>query len=136
MSDDESFHIYVDETSKGASFMGVGALFTRKDSGRQIAKILQEAVPAHGQRSDKEIHWTELTNYLLPLYTAVGVELVNCTQVKPYRMRYHIMMIERSKLDRSISFGLNREEVLARFIFTLIFQFASNFGPQHLPCFY
>jgi hypothetical protein len=128
----KTFHIYVDETSKSATFMGVGALFTRKDSGQEIAQMVQDAVPAHGQRADKEIHWSELTNHLLPLYSGVGVDLVNCTQVKPYRMRYHIMIIERSKLDRSISAGLNREQVLERFIFTLIFQFASNFGPQNI----
>ena len=134
MSDEDAktFHIYVDETSKSATFMGVGALFTRRDSGREIAQMVQDAVPEHGQRADKEIHWSELTNHLLPLYTALGIDLVKCTQLKPYRMRYHIMMIERSKLDRSISAGLNREEVLARFIFTLIFQFASNFGPRNI----
>ena len=130
--DAKTFHIYIDETSKAAQFMGVGALFTRRDSGRAIAQAIQDAVPAYGQRSNKEIHWSELTNHLLPLYTAVGIDLVKCARVKPYRMRFHAMMIERSKLDRSISAGLNREEVLARFIFTLIFQFASNFGPNNI----
>ena len=128
--DTDSFHIYVDETSKSATFMGVGALLARKDSAREIALMVQDAVPAHGQRHDKEIHWTELTNHLLPLYRAIGPNLIGRTQIKPYRMRYHILMIERSKLDRSISAGLNKEEVLERFIFTLIFLFAARLGPK------
>lgn len=127
-----TFHIYVDETSKSATFMGVGALFTRKDSGASIAEMVQAALPAHGQRPDKEIHWTELSNHLLPLYSSVAVDLINCTQIKPYRMRYHAMMIERSKIDRSINEGLNREQILERFIFALIFKFASSFGPENI----
>jgi hypothetical protein len=94
--------------------------------------MVQAALPIYGQRQDKEIHWTELTNHLLPLYMDVGCKLIACTQVKPYRMRYHALIIESSKIDRSINAGANREQILERFIFTLIFNFASNFGPENI----
>lgn len=130
MPSDNAFHIYVDETSKSATYMGVGGLFTRRDSGRVIAQMIQGKVVEFGQRPDKELHWSALTRHLLPLYTSVGAALMDCTQVKPYRMRYHAMIIETAKIDRSINQGLNREEVLERFIFALIFNFAHNFGPM------
>ncbi|MBY0560262.1 hypothetical protein [Hyphomicrobium sp.] len=88
-ADNREFHIYIDETSKSSTFMGAGALFSRKDSAREISDMMSAAVVSHGQRADKEIHWTELKNHLLPLYQEVGVKLIRYTQVKPYKMRYH-----------------------------------------------
>jgi hypothetical protein len=130
MPTDNAFHIYIDETSKAATYMGVGALFRRRDAGRAIAQMIHGKVVEFEQRPDKELHWSALTRHLLPLYKAVGLALIDCTQVKPYRMRYHAMMIETAKIDRSINEGLNREQVLERFIFALIFNFAHNFGPM------
>jgi hypothetical protein len=129
-SDNESktFDIYVDETSKNSSFMGVGAIFTRKDGARSIARMIQDCIDAAGSRPDRELHWTELKNHHLPLYRDVGVKLIDCTQVKPTRMRFNALIVETSKIDRALSDGANREVILSRFMFGLIFQMASNFG--------
>lgn len=126
--DSQTFDIYVDETSKNSPFMGVGAIFTRKDAARSIAQMIQDCIDAAGGRQDRELHWTELKNHHLPLYRDVGVRLVNCTQVKPTRMRFNALIVETSKIDRSLSNGANREIILSKFMFGLIFQMASNFG--------
>lgn len=129
MSQDQeqkTFDIYVDETSKNSPFMGVGALFTRKDSARSIAQMIQETIDGFGDRPDRELHWTKLKNHQLPLYKAVAVKLMACTQVKPYRMRFNALIVETSKIDRSISEGANREIILSKFMFGLIFQMAST----------
>ena len=67
-NESKSFDIYVDETSRNSSIMGVGAIFTRKDSARSIARMIQDCVDAAGSRPDRELHWTELKNHHWPLY--------------------------------------------------------------------
>jgi len=124
----KTFDIYVDETSKNSPFMGVGALFTRKDSARSIAQMMQETIDSFGDRPDREIHWTELKNHQLPMYKAVALKLMACNQVKPYRMRFNALIVETSKIDKSVSEGANREVILSKFMFGLVFQMASNFG--------
>ncbi|MEI9902447.1 MAG: DUF3800 domain-containing protein [Hyphomicrobium sp.] len=126
--DQKTFDIYVDETSKNSPFMGIGALFTRKDSARSIAHMIQETIDGFGDRPNRELHWTKLKNHQLPLYQAVALKLMACTQVKPYRMRFNALIVETSKIDRSVSEGANREVILSKFMFGLIFQMASNFG--------
>lgn len=108
--------------------MGVGALFARKDSARAIAKNFQDAVIALSDKPERELHWTKLKNQHLPLYRDVALKLMACTQVKPYRMRFNALIVETSKIDRSINAGNNREVILNKFIFGLIFQMASNLG--------
>ena len=129
-SDDENnvFDIYVDETSKNSAFMGVGAIFARKDSARSIARMIDDCVEAAGSRPDRELHWTKLKNHHLPLYRDVGVKLMGCTQLQPARMRFNALIVESSKVDRAISSGANRETILSKFMFGLIFQAATNFG--------
>jgi len=122
------FDIYIDETSKNSQFMGVGALFARKDSARAIAKDIQDAVVALSDKPERELHWTKLKNQHLPLYRDVALKLMACTQVKPYRMRFNALIVETSKIDRSINAGDNREVILDKFMFGLIFQMAANFG--------
>jgi hypothetical protein len=124
----KTFDIYVDETSKNSPFMGVGAIFARKDAARSIAQMIQDCIDAAGSRPDRELHWTELKNHNLPLYKEVGVKLVNCTQVKPTRMRFNALIVETSNIDRTLDDSANREVILSKFMFGLIFQMASNFG--------
>lgn len=50
------FHIYVDETSKNATYFGVGAIFCSRDSAQQIASFMTETVVKHGHDPEKEIH--------------------------------------------------------------------------------
>lgn len=128
MSDDNhTFHIYVDESSKSADHFAVGAVFCRRDAAREIAGMVTDCCVRHNQRSDKEIHWTELKNHLLPLYTEVSTSLIGFTQ-KKRKMRYRALLVEKKTLQRRPD--KNREEVIATFIFTLVFRFAADFGPN------
>ena len=43
-------------------------------------------------------------------------------------MRFNALIVETSKIDRALSGGANREVILSKFMFGLIFQMASNFG--------
>jgi hypothetical protein len=95
--------------------MSLAALFTRRDSGRAIAEMIQGKVVEFAKANQSSS-------------AALHGRLMDCTQVKPYRMRYHVTMIETAKIDRSINEGLNREQVLERFIFALIFNFAHNWN--------
>lgn len=90
----DTFHIYVDETSKSAAHFGVGAIFCRRDAAEQISTFMSEAVASSGQRLDKEIHWTELKKHLLPLYLEVGTTLVSYTQRQRgnAKMRYRALI--------------------------------------------
>ena len=129
--DDENrtFHLYVDETSKASAYFGVGAIFCRRDAAKEISAEIAEYVVAHGQRADKEIHWTDLKNHLLPLYRATGTKLVSYTQ-KPKKMRFRTIMVESKHVDWKIDPKANREDTFAKFIFTLVYGFAKDFGPN------
>ena len=45
-------------------------------------------------------------------------------------MRYRALMIESRHIDRSLDKGATREDIIAKFIFTLLFQFVVDFGPN------
>ena len=123
-----SFHIYVDETSKSAKYFGVGAIFCRRDAAEQISSYMSDAVVRHEQRPEKELHWTELKGHLLPLYRDVGTTLVAYTQRPRPKMRYRALMVESQRIDRSLDEKANREDILAKFIFTLVYGFAADLG--------
>jgi hypothetical protein len=124
-----AFHLYVDESSKSATYYGVGAIFCRSDSAPQIASAMSAAIALHKQRPDKEIHWTELKGHLLPLYRDVALKLIGYAQPNG-RMRYRALMIESAKVSRAVDRDANREDILAKFIFTVVYQFAREFGPN------
>lgn len=125
-----TFHIYVDETSKSARYFGVGAIFCRRDAAQEISSVVADTVVSYQQRADKEIHWTDLKKHLLPLYTEVGTTLVSYTQQKTRKMRYRALMVESRRIDRTLDPKANREDILAKFIFTLAYGFAADFGPN------
>jgi hypothetical protein len=52
MSVANSFHIYVDESSKSSAYFGVGAIFCRRDAAEEIAEYVSGAVVAHRHRAD------------------------------------------------------------------------------------
>lgn len=124
------FHIYVDETSKNATYFGVGAIFCSRDSAQQIASSMTKMVVKHGHDPEKEIHWTELKKHLLPLYKEVGATLVSYTHKRrgSAAMRFRALIVESSKIDRSIDKTANREDIIAKFVFTLVYGFAEKFG--------
>lgn len=125
-TDASSFHIYVDETSKSSDYFGVGAIFCRRDAAEEIAGYMSRAVLAHKQRADKEFHWTELKGHLLPLYTEVGCKLICFAQKPKPKMRYRALMVESRRIDRTIDEDANREDILAKFIFTLVYFFVKE----------
>jgi hypothetical protein len=127
-TDANSFHIYVDETSKSSDYFGVGAIFCRRDAADEIAGYMSRAVLDHKQRADKEFHWTELKGHLLPLYTEVGCKLICFGQKPKPKMRYPALMVESRRVDRTIDEDANREDILAKFIFTLAYFFVKEFG--------
>ena len=129
MDDDaNTFHIYVDETSKSSAYFGVGAIFCRRDAAEEIAAFISGAVKSHKQRPDKEIYWSELKGHLLPLYSEVGCALISFAQKPKPKMRYRALMVESRRVDRTVDTKANREDILAKFIFTLVYGFAREFG--------
>lgn len=127
--DRPAFHIYVDETSKSETYFGVGAVFARRDAAKEIKEFIDAAVGRHNQRPDKEIHWTELKGHLLPLYAEVGTQLIKFTQRPPQpKMRYKALVMESRKVDRKLDPSANPEDILAKFMFTLLREFAKDMG--------
>ena len=125
-----SFHIYVDETSKSARYFGVGAisLLTRR-SGANRQLHVRCGRPRHEQRPEKELHWTELKGHLLPLYRDVGTTLVTYAQRPRPKMRYRALMVEiATHRPTALDEKANREDILAKFIFTLVYGFAADLG--------
>lgn len=43
-------------------------------------------------------------------------------------MRFRALIVESSKIDRSIDKSANREDIIAKFVFTLVYGFAAKFG--------
>lgn len=89
---------------------------------------MSEAALAYQQRADKEFHWTELKAHLLPLYTEVGCKLIGFARKPKPKMRYRALMVESRHIDRKIDKDANREDMLAKFIFTLVYFFVKEFG--------
>ena len=69
-----------------------------------------------------------MKSHLLPLYRTAGTKLVSYMQ-KPKKMRFRIIMVESKHVDWKIDPKANREDTFARFIFTLVYGFAKDFGP-------
>jgi hypothetical protein len=124
------FHVYVDESSQtGHAFMVIGAIFCSKDAASEIAGMMDACLADHGQRADKEFHWTELKAHTLELYKDVMARLIGFT-VKPRKMRYRALVVDMRQVNHALSKGRDREVTLATFIFTLVFGSARNFGPN------
>lgn len=124
------FHIYVDESSKNDTYFAVGAILCENKSAAAIASEINQLVASHQQRPDKEIHWKEFKNssLLVPLYCTVGTTLISFTQNKPRRMRFRSIIVERQHIIRDRDNGETMEDVIAKFIFTLVFNMAEQVG--------
>lgn len=130
MAEEPIFHIYVDESSQtGHEHMVVGAIFCRRDAASEIAQVMDDCLATYNQRSDKEFHWTELKRHTLPLYKDMSGRLVGFTRTRR-KMRYRALVVEMKQIDRARDNRVTREEILAKFIFTLVFGFARDFGPN------
>jgi hypothetical protein len=126
--DRHAFHIYVDETSKAETYFGVGAVFCRRDVAQELKGLIDDAAVRHRQRADKEIHWTELKGHLLPLYTEIGTQLIGWARPPRPRMRYRALIMESRLVDRKLDPTANVEDVMAKFMFTLLREVAKKFG--------
>ncbi len=124
------FHIYIDESSQtGHHFMVVGAIFCRQDAAREIAEAMNNCLADHKQRSDKEFHWTKLKGHTLSLYKEAASLLIGFTR-KNRKMRYRALVVDTHQVSHALNKHGTREETLAKFIFTLVFGFARDFGPN------
>jgi hypothetical protein len=112
------FHIYVDESSKSASYFGVGAVFCRRDAAKDIADFMSSTAAAHHLRDGKAFRWNDLTKKLLPAYSAVGTVLVQFTRW-PKKLRYRALIMESRKVDKKLNPNDNPETILSKFMFTL-----------------
>ncbi|MFN0217847.1 MAG: DUF3800 domain-containing protein [Hyphomicrobium sp.] len=130
MTEDSVFHIYVDESSQtGHHYMAIGAIFCRRDAAAEISTAITETVLRHKQRADKELHWSELKGHTLGLYQDASSQLIGFTQ-KNRKMRYRALVVDAHQVDKSLNKDRRREVPLAKFIFTLVFGFARDFGPK------
>ena len=126
----QPFHIYVDDSSKAETYFGAGAVFCSPDAARDLKAFIDGAIARHKQRPDKEIHWTDLKGHLLPLYREVGTTLMRCANTGPVKPKisYRALIMQSSQVDRSRDPTANREDVMAKFIFTLLREFAKKHG--------
>ena len=124
----QAFHIYVDEFSKAETIFGVGAVFCRRDAAQELKAFIDGAVVRHRQRADKEIHWAELKGHLLPLYRDVGTKLMGWTKPPKPKMRYRALIMLSCTVDRKLDPTANAEDVIAKFMFTLLREVARKFG--------
>jgi Protein of unknown function (DUF3800) len=122
------FHIYVDESSKSASYFGVGAVFCRRDAAEEIADFMSLTAASHNMRDGKEFRWNDLTKRLLPAYREVGTGLVRFTKRPKKKFRYKVLIMESRKVNKKLDPNDNFEVILAKFIFTLLRQFANEMG--------
>ena len=124
------FHVYVDESSQtGHGYMVIGAILCSKDAAPVLAAAMDECLAQHGQRATKEFHWNELTSHTFQLYKDVLSAIIGFTIVRR-KMRYRALVLDMSQVDRSLDQNRSREALLAKFIFTLVFGFARQFGPN------
>lgn len=124
----QNFHIYVDESSKNHKYFAVGAVLCEVSAAREIAAFVSALVIAHGQRPDKELHWKEMVKTLGPLYSEAGTSLIAFTQDKPRKMRYRALVVESRHIVRDRASGETIEDIIAKFVFTLVFEMAKQVG--------
>jgi hypothetical protein len=124
----QSFHIYVDDSSKAEAYFGVGAVFCRRDAAQELKRFIDDAVVRHRQRPEKEIHWSELKGHLLPLYSEVGTKLIAWAGPRRPKIRYRALIMESRLVDRKLDPNANGEDLMAKFMFTLLRDFARQFG--------
>jgi hypothetical protein len=102
----------------------------RKDAAEEIAQELTAILAAHGQRKEKEYHWTELKKHTLPMYREAVQSFLGQIRITGGKLRYRALIVDNHKVRHSLNAGGNREDTLAKFIFTLVFGFVRDFGPQ------
>jgi hypothetical protein len=125
------FNIYVDESSKnGHTYFAVGAILCEQQSAGYIESHINQLVTAYKHPPNKEIHWKDLKNSRdhVALYSAIGTSLISFTQVNPKRMRYSSLIGESRHILRDRSKGETIDDVIAKFVFTLVFQLIKAVG--------
>lgn len=122
------FNIYVDETSKNDVYFGVGAILCEDKAADEITGVLDGLAIDH-EADNKEFHWKEFknSNRLISLYSKAGTTLIGFSQ-GPRKMRYRALLVERAPVYINRQGGETFEDVIAKFIFTLVFQIAKQIG--------
>lgn len=122
MTQRQQFHIYVDETSKDDSFFGVGAILCEGKAAGFLNDWIEGAIVRNKQPSTREIHWKSFKagRDSEALYTDVGTSLIGFTQTNR-RMSYRALLVESRHVIRNRD-KETIDDIIAKFIFTLIFQ--------------
>jgi hypothetical protein len=122
MTQRQKFHIYVDETSKDDTYFGVGAILCEDQAAAFLTNWIEEAGIRHKQPPTREIHWKSFKagRDSEAFYTEVGTSLVGFTQTNR-RMSYRALLVESRQVERDRR-NESIDDVIAKFIFTLIFQ--------------
>lgn len=128
MSPRQQFHIYIDETSKDDTYLGVGAILCEDKAAAFLTELIDEAIVRNKQPPTREIHWKSFKagRDSEALYTEVGTSLIGFTQTHR-RMSYRALLVE----SRHVIRDRNKEtidDIIAKFIFALIFQTAKRPG--------
>jgi uncharacterized protein DUF3800 len=118
----QTFHIYVDETSKQDTYFGVGAILCEDKAARFLSDWIEQAIARHREPPSREIHWKDFSagRDRQALYTEVGTSLIGFTQSNR-RMSYRAMLVESRQIVRDKS-KQTIDDIIAKFFFTLIFE--------------
>ncbi|MBS0237763.1 MAG: DUF3800 domain-containing protein [Proteobacteria bacterium] len=124
----QQFHIYIDETSKDDTYFGVGAILCEDKAAALLTGWIEEAIVRNRQLPTREIHWKSFKagRDSEALYTEVGTSLIGFTQTDR-RMSYSALLVESRHIIRDRN-AENIDDIIAKFIFTLIFQAAKRPG--------
>lgn len=116
----QQFHIYIDETSKNDTYFGVGAILCEDKAATFLSDWIDAAIARNNQPVDREIHWKSFKagRDSEALYKDVGTSLIGFTQINR-RMSYRALLVESRQITRC---NETIDDVIAKFIFTLIFQ--------------
>ncbi len=124
------FNIYVDETSKNDTYFGVGAILCEDKAATFLEGWMHERIAANKQPFEKEIHWKDFkkSNDLVNLYTEVGTSLIGFAINAPRRLSYRSILAESRRIQRDKRAGETLDDVIAKFVFTLVFEAAVRVG--------
>jgi uncharacterized protein DUF3800 len=118
----QTFHIYVDETSKQDTYFGVGAILCEDKAAAFLSDWIEQAIVRHREPPNRELHWKDFTagRDRQALYTDIGTSLIGFTQSNR-RMSYRGMLIESRHIVRDKS-KHTIDDIITKFFFTLIFE--------------
>lgn len=122
MATRQTFHIYVDETSKQDTYFGVGAILCEDKAADFLCDWIDRRIVQYREPLSREIHWKDFSagRDRQALYEDVGTSLIGFTQ-SSRRMSYRGMLVESRQIVRDKS-QETIDDIITKFFFTLIFE--------------